>query len=84
MPPKYDSRGREIDTEKDDESDNESSLTKEEIQALKQMAATWKGLETFGKVAGVFKSVMVYIAWGVALYLAVKHGVVDWIKGIRL
>lgn len=82
MPPKYDSRGREIDT--DNEDDNDSALNKEEIQALKQMAATWKGLETFGKVAGVFKSVMVYIAWGVALYLAVKHGVIDWVKGIRL
>lgn len=84
MPPKYDSRGRRSDfNDNDDNEEKELQLTADEIEALKQMAATWKGLESFGKVASVFRSIMVYIAWAVALYVAVKHGLIDWIKGIK-
>jgi hypothetical protein len=84
MPPNYENRGRKNDYDKGESDENKIDLTKEEIEALKQMAATWKGLENFGKVASVFRSIMVYIAWAIAFYLAIKHGIVDWIKGIKL
>ena len=84
MPPKYDHRGRRNDYDENEDEEKELQLTKEEIEALKQMAATWKGLENFGKVASVFKSIIVYIAWAIALYMAIKHGIIDWIRGIKL
>ena len=54
----------------------------DEAKALKQMAAMWRGLESFGLFAGAVRKVLVWIGWAVGFYLLIKGGLTDWIKGI--
>ena len=55
-------------------------FTEEEVRALKAIADAWKGLEAFGRVAGVVKKILTYVGWLIAVYIAVKTGIVDFIK----
>lgn len=57
-----------------------ADFTDEEIRALKAIADAWKGLEAFGRVAGVVKKILTYVGWMIATYLAFKAGLVDFIK----
>lgn len=53
----------------------------DEAKALKQMAAMWRGLESFGALAAVVRKVLVWIGWAVGAWLLVKGVLLDWIKG---
>jgi hypothetical protein len=53
----------------------------EEREALRDFARFWLGMQAVGRAAVVLQSVVKYIGWGVALYIAVKAGLVEWIKG---
>lgn len=58
------------------------AFTEEEITALKEMAAAWKGLESFGRVAGFARRVLAYIGWMIAAYVAFKFAISEWVKGL--
>ena len=47
-------------------------FTTEEAETLRQVAAVWKGLETFGKVAGVVRKVAIYLTWMVGAWYILK------------
>lgn len=55
----------------------------EEAQALRSIAQAWLGWQAVGRFMGAFQSVAKWIGWAVALYLLLKAGAIDWIKGIR-
>jgi hypothetical protein len=57
-------------------------FTDDEVKTLKKMADAWKGLEAFGRVAGVVKKVLTWLGWAVATYLAWKAGAIDAIRGV--
>jgi hypothetical protein len=56
-------------------------FTEAEIDTLKTVAEFWKGLETFGKIAGFVKTVLIYLGWLVGLYLSSKYVFADWLRG---
>lgn len=58
-------------------------FTKQEIEALKEVADAWRGLEAFGKVAHVARKVVVYIGWMIGAWLAVKYAFHDWVAGVK-
>lgn len=57
-------------------------FTKEEIAALKQVADAWRGLESFGRVARVVRTILIYIGWMVAIWMFAKATAAGWITGI--
>lgn len=64
------------------EADEITIFDDDEAKALKQMAAMWRGLESFGVLAGVVRKILVYVGWAVGFYLLIKGGLTDWIKGL--
>jgi hypothetical protein len=57
-------------------------FTFEEVQALKKMADAWRGLEAFGRVAGIVKKILTFLGWGIGIYIAIRTGAVDFIKSV--
>ena len=56
-------------------------FTDAEIEILKKMADVWRGLEAFGRVAGVVKAIASYFGWAVGAYFAFKMGMLDALRG---
>lgn len=56
-------------------------FTPEEARILQRFARTLMGFEAMGRVATLLKSVLAYIGWAFAAYLAFKSGFIGWIKG---
>lgn len=56
-------------------------FTEEEIVALHAVAEAWRGLEAFGRIATFIKTVAQYVGWAIAVYVAFRAGVLDFIKG---
>ncbi|MCA0424954.1 MAG: hypothetical protein LCH61_16840 [Proteobacteria bacterium] len=56
-------------------------FSKEEAAVLQRFARTLLGFEAVGRTADVFKKVLQWIGWAIALWLAVRAGAVEWIKG---
>lgn len=57
-------------------------FTEEEIQALKEIANTWRGLAAFGRIASFVRSILAYLGWLAAAYLTFKFAAADWVKGV--
>lgn len=57
-------------------------FTPEEIRALRAVADVWRGLEAFGRVASFVKAITQYLGWAIALYLAFKVGLIDWVRSV--
>lgn len=57
-------------------------FTEQEAQALKQVAIAWQGFEALGRIGSVVKSVLTWVGWAIAAYLAFKAGAVEWIRSI--
>jgi hypothetical protein len=55
----------------------------EEIAALRSIAGFYLGMQAVGRAAGVLQRVLIWVGWAIGLYLAVKAGAIDWIRGIR-
>jgi hypothetical protein len=58
-------------------------FTPQEIAALKEVADAWRGLEAFGRVAGVVRTIAIYVGWMIAAWLAIKYAAQDWVTGIK-
>jgi hypothetical protein len=65
-----------------EKAERNSDFSTEEIRALRQMADAWRGLEAFGRVAGVVKTILTWIGWAAALSLSWRAGLVDFIRGV--
>ena len=65
-----------------EKAEGSGDFTEEEIETLKKVAEVWKGLEIFGKIAGLVKTILVYLGWMVGLYLSFKFVLADWVKGV--
>lgn len=63
--------------------EDSGDFTEDEIATLKKVAEVWKGLESFGKVAGFVKTILIYLGWMVGIYLSMKYVLVDWVKGVK-
>jgi hypothetical protein len=66
-----------------EKAEGSGDFTDDEIETLKKVAEVWKGLETFGKVAELVKTVLIYLGWMVGLYLSFKYVISDWVKGVK-
>ena len=60
-----------------------SNFTDDEIAALKEMANAWRGLEAFGRVANLVRIIVVYLGWIIAIYVAVKYAIADWVRSVQ-
>lgn len=58
-------------------------FSEEEADALRSIAQAWLGWQAVGRFMAGFQVVAKWIGWAVALYLLLKAGAIDWIKGIR-
>lgn len=58
-------------------------FTAGEIEALKSVADAWRGLRAFGRLAGLVKTIVIYLGWMIGLYLAARWALEDWARGIR-
>ena len=65
-----------------EKAEKSNDFTDIEIEVLKKMANAWQGLEAFGRVAGVVKSILTWVGWATATYLAWKAGAAEFIKGV--
>ena len=65
-----------------EKAENSPVFTDEEIRALKEMANAWHGLEAFGRVANIARKILAYVGWMIAIYVAIKLALSDWIKGL--
>ena len=54
----------------------------EEAKALKQVAAVWRGLESFGMLAGFIRKVAMWLGWAVAFYFVLRGGAAAWVKSL--
>ena len=54
-----------------------------ELAALQSMARFWLGMQSVGKAAGVARTVITYFGWAIGLYLPIRSGAIDWIRGIK-
>lgn len=64
------------------EKDEITVFSKEEAAVLQRFAKTLLGFEAFGRAASVFKAILTYLGWLVALYIAIKAGAIEWIKSV--
>lgn len=55
-------------------------FTPEEAAVLQRLAKMMLGFEAMGRLAALFKKILTYLGWAVATYLAIKAGLLDWIK----
>ncbi len=60
------------------------TFTKAELVALKEMAARDVALVQLGKMAKTGKTILTYIGFFLAAWLAFKAGLADFIKGIMI
>ena len=47
------------------------------------MADAWQGLEAFGKIAKLVKTIVVYLGWLVGIYFSIKFVAAEWVKSVR-
>jgi len=66
-----------------DKAAHDPKFTTEEIELLKRMADAWRGLESFGRLAGAVRRVLVLVGWLAAAWLTFKFAAADWIRGIQ-
>ncbi len=59
------------------------NINDDEIEALHSIAGFYLGMQHLGRVASVLQHVLIWVGWLVGFYLAIKAGVIDWIRGIR-
>lgn len=57
-------------------------FTEAEVKALRAVADVWRGLEAFGRVASFVKTVTQYVGWSIAVYVAFKAGLIDWLRSV--
>lgn len=57
-------------------------FTPEELEVLSSFAKIWLGLKTLGKIGEALAKVAKFIGAALAIYLAIKGGLVEWIKQI--
>jgi hypothetical protein len=67
-----------------EKAEKSNDFTEIEIEILKRMASAWQGLEAFGRVANVVRSMLTWVGWATATYFAWKAGAVEFIKGVML
>ncbi len=60
-----------------------AEFSADEVETLKKMAEAWQGLEAFGRVAALAKTVLIYIGWLIGIYFSVKFVAAEWVKGIK-
>lgn len=60
----------------------ELMFSDEEAEALKAMAQFWLGMQAVGRAAGVIKAIASWLGWAIALYLALRAGAADWLRGL--
>lgn len=53
-----------------------------ELEALRSIAQFWLGMQAVGRAATVLQSIVKWIGWALALYLAIKAGAIDWIRSV--
>ena len=53
----------------------------DEAAALQSIAQLWLGWQSVGRFASGVKSFLTYIGWVVAFWIAIRNGLLDWIKG---
>ena len=53
-----------------------------ELEALRSIAQFGLGMQAVGRAATVLQSIVKWIGWALALYLAVKAGAIDWIRSV--
>ena len=56
------------------------TFTRDEAEILQRFAKTLLGFEAMERLAGAFKTVMLYVGWAVATYLAIKTGFLQWVR----
>lgn len=61
---------------------NHSTLfTKEEAEALKNVAARERAWQSIGMLAGIVKSILTYLGFFIAAWVAFKAGLLQWLAG---
>lgn len=55
-------------------------FTKEEAEALRKVAAREIAWMHVGRIANSWKTILTYIGYFIGAYVAVKAGVLEWIK----
>lgn len=60
---------------------NRVHFSKEESEALRQMARIYVAFAELGRVGALVKRVVMYLGWAIFLYLAIKGNLIDWFKG---
>lgn len=66
-----------------EKAEHSPDFTKEEIDALKRVADAWRGLESFGRVAGIVRRMLVFLGWMVAAWIAIRFALADWIRTVK-
>ncbi len=58
-------------------------FTTEEVELLKRVADIFRGLESFGRLAGVVRKILMYIGWAAAAWVIFKLGFAEAVKGVK-
>lgn len=58
-------------------------FSQDEVRVLRVVIETYKGLEAFGRFAVFVQKAAVVVGGIAAAYLALKHGLVDWVRAIK-
>lgn len=60
-----------------------TAFSETQAEALKEIAEAYLGLKAFGRLAGVLKTIVTYIGWMLAIWLVIRAGAIDFIRGVR-
>lgn len=58
------------------------TFTDEEVDALKRVASREMAYLAIGKLGSSMKVVLTYISFFIGIYLAIKAGVIEWIRSV--
>lgn len=56
----------------------------EEVAVIKKMVKAWLFFETFGSFSRVLKNVVVTAGVLIGAWLAIRNGLIDWLRGLSL
>lgn len=58
------------------------AFTDDEVAALKRVASREMAYLAIGKLGSSMKVILTYLSFFIGIYLALKAGVIGWIKGV--